>query len=80
MAAPVVTISKPAGGATVTGTPAFVIGDANAPSGVSSVTVNGVTAPFADGVWTRTVPLTRGQNTLTATATSNDGSTASTYG
>ncbi len=78
MAAPVVTISKPAGGATVTGTPAFVIGNANAPSGVSSVTVNGVAAPVANGIWTAYVPLTRGQNTLTATATSGDGSTAST--
>ena len=78
MQAPVVAISSPAGGGTVTGTPLTVTGTASAPSGVSSVTVNGVAATVSNGTWMASVPLTRGQNTLTATATSDDGSTAST--
>jgi hypothetical protein len=73
-----VTISSPAGGARLTRTPATVTGTASAPSGVSSVTVNGVAATDSNGSWTASVPLTRGQNTLTATATSDDGSVAST--
>jgi hypothetical protein len=77
MQAPAVAIITPAGGATVTGTPATVTGTASAPSGVSSVTVNGVAATISGGIWTANVPLTRGQNTLTATATSDDGSAAS---
>jgi hypothetical protein len=76
MPAPLLAISSPSG--TVTRTPATVTVTASAPSGVSSVTVNGVAATASNGTWTASVPLTRGQNTLTATATSDDGSTRST--
>jgi hypothetical protein len=75
MQPPVVAISSPGG--TVTRTPAGVTVTASAPSGVSSVTVNGVAAFAYGGVWLASVPLTRGQNTLTATAASGDGSTRS---
>jgi hypothetical protein len=78
MQAPAVAISSPAGDATVTGTPLTVTGTANAQSGVSSVTVNGLAATVSNRTWIASVPITRGQNTLTVTATSDDGSTAST--
>jgi hypothetical protein len=73
---PVVAISSPANGATLTSSPLTVTGSAGGGSGVKSVTVNGVTASVSSGDWSASVPLTDGQNTLTATATSNDGSTA----
>jgi len=77
MQPPTVAIFSPASGATVTGTPVRVTGNASAPSGVSSVTVNGVTATLSNGNWMASVPVTRGRNTLTATATSDDGGTRS---
>ena len=69
-------ISSPANGAVVGPTPITVTGTARDLSGVSSVTVNGVAATLSGSNWTASVPLTPGQNTITATATSNDGSTA----
>jgi len=73
---PVVAISSPANGATVTSSPLMVTGTAGGGSGVNSVTVNGVGAKLSGANWAATVPLTPGRNTLTATATTNDGSTA----
>jgi hypothetical protein len=73
---PSVGISSPANGAVVGATPITVTGTASANSGVSSVTVNGVAATLSGSNWTASVPLTTGQNTITATATSNDGATA----
>jgi hypothetical protein len=71
-----VTITSPANGATATSTPLTVSGTAGGGSGVKSVTVNGVTATVSGGDWSASVPLTQGQNTLTATATTSVGSTA----
>ena len=73
---PVVTISSPANGATVTSSPVTVTGTAGGGSGVKSVTVNGVNATVSGSNWSATVPLTRGHNTLTATMTTNDDNTA----
>jgi hypothetical protein len=73
---PAVTITSPANGVTVTSSPVTVTGTAGGGSGVKSVTVNGVTATVSDGHWTAAVPLTQGPNTLTATMTTTDGSTA----
>jgi hypothetical protein len=73
---PVVTISSPANGATVTSSPVTVTGTAGGGSGVKSVTVNGVTATLSGGTWSASVPLTHGPNTLTASMTTNVGSTA----
>ena len=72
----VVAITSPANGATVTSSPVTVTGTAGGGSSVKSVTVNGVTATVSGGNWTATVPLTQGQNTLTAMMTTTDGSTA----
>ena len=73
---PVVTITSPANGATVTSSPVTVTGTAGGGSGVQSVAINGVTAAVSGGHWTATLPLTQGPNTLTATMTTTDGSTA----
>lgn len=75
---PFVTITSPANGATITSSPVKVTGTAGGSSGVKSVTVNGVGANLYGTSWTAMVPLTPGQNTLTATMTPKDGSTAST--
>jgi hypothetical protein len=74
--APTVAISSPADGAIVGATPATITVTTSAPSCLSSVTVNGVTATLAGSNWTASVPLTTGQNTITTTATGYDGSTA----
>jgi hypothetical protein len=76
MPLPSVGISSPANRAVVGATPITVTGIANANSGVSGVTVNGVAATLSGSNWTASVPLTPGPNTITATATSNDGTTA----
>jgi glucodextranase-like protein len=74
---PHLTITSPANGATVTSSPVTVTGTAGSSSGVKSVTVNGVGANLYGDNWTATVPLTVGQNTLTATMTPKYGSTES---
>ena len=76
MQAPSVAISSPAGGSTVTSSPVTVTGSASAGSGVKSVTVNGIAATLSGGTWRASVALTGGQNTITATATSDAGNTA----
>ena len=73
---PFVTITSPVDGATVTSSPVTVTGTAGANSGVKSVTVNGVGATLYATTWSARVPLTPGQNTLTATMTPKSGSTA----
>ena len=72
---PHLTITSPASGATVTSSPVTVTGTAGSSSGVKSVTVNGVTATLYGENWTAKVPLTAGQNTLTATMTPKYGPT-----
>jgi hypothetical protein len=69
-------ISSPANRAVVGATPIIVTGTAIALGGVSSVTVNGVAPTLSGSNWTASVPVTTGQNTITATATSNDGTIA----
>ena len=76
MQAPSVAISSPAGGSTVTSSPVTVTGSASAGSGVKGVTVNGIAATLSGDAWRASVALTRGQNTITATATSDAGNTA----
>jgi hypothetical protein len=66
-------ISSPANGAVVGANPITVTGTAIALGGVRSVTVNGVAATLLGSNWTASVPVRTGQNTITATATSNDG-------
>ena len=73
---PFVTITSPANGSTVASSPVTVTGTAGGSSGVKSVTVNGVGATLYGSNWTAKVPLTPGQNTLTATMTPKYGSTA----
>ena len=69
-------ISAPANGAVVGANPITATGTAIALGGVSSVTVNGVAATRSGSNWAASVPVRTGQNTITATATSNDGTIA----
>jgi hypothetical protein len=69
-------ISSPANGAVVGANPVTVTGTAIALGGVSSVTVNGSAAKLSGSNWTASVPVTTGPNTITVTATSNDGTIA----
>jgi hypothetical protein len=72
-----VAIGSPSNGALVTGSPVTVTGTASAPSGIHTVTVNGVAAAISGDNWTAPVPLTLGSpTTITATVTSDAGSTA----
>ena len=73
---PFVTITSPANGATVTSSPVRVTGTAGGNSAVERVTVNGVGATVSGANWYASVPLTPGQNTLTATMTPKYGSGA----
>jgi arylsulfatase A-like enzyme len=69
---PVVAITTPANGATLTQGTVNVQGTASdTVSGVVSVTVNGIAATTSDNFanWSATVPLSTGSNVLTATAT-----------
>jgi hypothetical protein len=68
---PALNISSPANDAVVGSSPVTVTGSASAPSGIRSVTVNGVAAVVSGDTWTASVPLTFGQNTITATAIDN---------
>jgi Glucodextranase, domain B len=77
-AAPAIAIASPTAGATVKASPLTVTGTASAGSGVNAVTVNGVTATLSGGTFSASVPLTRGANTVTATATTNAGGAQST--
>ena len=74
--APALSITGPAGGATVTTSPITVTGAATDVAGIASVTVNGRIATVnADGSYSVPVTLTPGTNALTAIATDNDGIT-----
>lgn len=74
---PAVAISSPTSGAIETTSPATVTGTASAGSGIRSVVVNGVTATVTGSIWRATVPLTAGQDKLTAVLTSNAKNAAS---
>jgi hypothetical protein len=74
--APTVTITSPAGGASLPSAAVIVGGSASDPTGISSVTVNGQAATVsAAGVWSAPVMLAPGANTLTVVATDGDGIT-----
>ncbi len=77
---PAVSISSPANGLRVKSKTVNILGTASAGSGIRSVTVNGDVARIgANGMWSVRVTLSRGANTITATATSNAGQTASAH-
>ncbi len=75
---PVVSITSPANGATVTKTPIKVSGTVSDTVDIANVVVNGVHATVHSGQWTAIVGLTSGANTLTATSTDGAGATTST--
>ena len=72
--APTIAFTSPADG-TITDNPTVTVtGTANDDVAVASVTVNGVSVPFAGGTWTATVTLTKeGSNPITAVATDGTG-------
>jgi hypothetical protein len=64
---PVVTISAPAGGMTVSSPSITLTGTASAASGIKSLVVAGQSVPVAsDGSWSAAVPLSPGSNTISA--------------
>ena len=74
---PQVVITYPADGFITVSDSIEVTGTASdAGGGISSVTVNGVVATLNGEAFTATVPLSSGQNTITATATDTVGNTA----
>jgi outer membrane protein assembly factor BamB len=73
---PVVKITSPPNGATETSSPITVKGTVSDTVDIASVTVNGIKATLTGGVWSASVPLTSGQNTITAKATDGAGETA----
>ena len=75
---PVVTVSSPAAGATVTNPNLIVTGTAKDNVAVASLTVNGkAVAVQADGSWAYPVVLTAGANTITVVAKDAAGGTTS---
>lgn len=74
---PKVVITSPADGFITVSDSIEVTGTASdAGGGISGVTVNGVVATLNGEAFTATVPLSSGQNTITATATDTVGNTA----
>jgi hypothetical protein len=76
-APPAIAFTAPLAGALTADSPVTVTGTATASSGVSSVTVNGVTATLAGDTFTAAVPLAPGPNALMAVLVTNSGATAS---
>ena len=70
------TITAPTAGATLSGERALVSGTLQAPVN-TGVTVNGVTAAVTGTQFIATIPLVSGNNTITAVATAQSGSTTS---
>jgi len=74
---PSVVISSPANGTTTSNPTAEVSGMASAGSGVTSLTVDGLSVPVAsDGTWSAQVPLNPGTGAITAVMTDGAGATA----
>lgn len=74
---PQVTITSPADGFVTASDSITVTGTASdAGGGISGVTVNGVAATLDGESFTASIPLSSGQNTITATATDTVGNTA----
>jgi len=75
---PVISITSPANGATVSASPVSVSGTvSDALSGVASVACNGAAATVQGSSFSCSVTVTSGANTITATATDNAGNTSS---
>jgi len=72
-----VSIASPVKGATVTSSPVTVTGSVSSTSGAKSVSINGVRAQVRGNVFSASVPLRKGSDTLTATLSTNGGATAS---
>jgi len=70
----IVTITSPQDGAVVNSSPITVTGNV---SNNANVTVNGIQASVTDGIFSASIPLIEGQNTITATATDQYSQTAS---
>lgn len=76
-ALPLITISSPAGGSTTKEATVTVRGKATSEVGIASVAVNGASASVdAQGIFSATVELKPGENTLSVTATDKVGGTA----
>jgi len=76
LSAPVVAITSPEDGTTVSSSPLDVSGTIS--GSTSMVTVNGIRADISGGTFTATgIPLTTGSNTITATAASQNNLTGS---
>lgn len=74
---PTVSITSPSNNTNLTTTTLTIIGSAtDIASGVASVTVNGVVASVNGSTFNATIPLEKGLNTITATATDNVGKSA----
>lgn len=75
-----ITITSPLDGGALTGTNTIVTGAINNYTGAETgVTVNGIPATLSNNQFAvNNVPLTAGQNTITATATDTNGTTATT--
>jgi hypothetical protein len=73
-----ITITSPLDGGSLTGTSTIVTGTINNYNGTETgVTVNGIPATLSNNQFAvNNVPLTAGQNTITATATDTNGATA----
>lgn len=78
LAAPAVKISSPKKNSIVATKHETIKGTASAPSGVSSVTVNGVAAKLSGSSWKAVITLNKGKNTVTAVAASKVGTSSQT--
>lgn len=72
-----ITITSPTDGSIVERPTLFVLGQVNAPEGVRSVTVNGVTAQANDASFGTFIPLALGANLVTGTLVDLSGNTIS---
>lgn len=75
---PIITLISPTTGQVLGATPATVSGTVADASGVSSLTVNGVSVPVINGAFSAQVPLNAGDNTINITATDGAGNAVST--
>ncbi len=74
---PLVLITSPAEGNETSTTNIQITGNASDETSLAGVTVNGITATLSGNLFTATVALTDGSNTITAIATDSAGNTAS---
>jgi hypothetical protein len=72
-----VRITSPAPDTLVERPAIYVFGEASAPAGIQSITVNGIAAQANDGLFVTLIPLASGGNLITATLVDLAGNTAS---